>query len=118
MDAAETSNQHIETTKLYITIGDADIAVYLCIIIDELFRAISAETSNVNIKTGEPDVAIKETVETVYVIFDDVVFGRLGRRCGDRGGHHIERGFETSYLTDGGPETSKHPTPVDVWLKC
>ena len=92
MDVAETSNQHIETTELYITIGDADIVVYICIIIDELFRAIGAtvdigyvdtvEMSNVNIKMGEPDIAIwviDETSEryivawSAYIVYIDDV---------------------------------------------
>ena len=110
MDATETSNQHIETTELYITFGDTDdVFVYLCIVIDGLFRAIvvtvdigyvaTAETSKVNIETEEPDIAIGEASETSYVIFDDILFGRLGamRWPDDR---HIERWCETSYLRD------------------
>ena len=59
----------------------------------------TAETSNVNIETEEPDIAIGEANETSYVIFDDILFGRLGamRWSDDR---HIERGCETSYLRD------------------
>ena len=95
MDAAKTSNQHIETTEIYITNCDADIVAYTGVIMGEHFRAIddtkdieyqqTAETSNVNIKMLDPDVAIREINKTSNDIFDNIVFGRVGRRkqCGD-----------------------------------
>ena len=68
MDATETSNQHIETTELYITVGDTDIVACLCIITDDLFKTMGAtvdigyvdtiKTSNVNITVRESDVAL------------------------------------------------------------
>ena len=91
----KTRYQHIKTTvsESYETIGDSDIFGYLSIITDECFRAIgdilfieymgATKTSNVRIETSEPYITIKETTDMKHNILDDIVFGWVGKRCGD-----------------------------------
>ena len=86
MDTRKTSYQHIKTSEPYETIGDSGIVGYFSIITDECIRTIgdtlfikhvgTVETSNVNIKMVDPDIAIKNKNETLYDIFVDIVFGR------------------------------------------
>ena len=88
VDAAKTSNQHINTTELYITNGDADIFVYIGVIKKVRFRAIddtrdieypqTAETSNANIETREPDIIIGDTVYDLheYIVKSIVAKGK------------------------------------------
>ena len=86
---------------------------HLCLplhLTEELFEAIcdtadliyvdTAETSNVSIEPEESDIAIEATVETSYVIFDDIKYSRVGRAMWRPADNHIERGCETSYLRD------------------
>ena len=60
LDTGKTPNQPIKTTKLYITNGDADIVDYPGAVENEHIRAIddAVQTSNVNIKMGEPGITI------------------------------------------------------------
>ena len=104
MDTGKTSYQHIKTSEPYEAIGGSGILDYLSIITDECTRAIgdtffieyvgTAETSNVNIKTVDPDIAIKKQIVTSYDIFVDIVFGKVGRAMWWSADHHIERGCE------------------------